>query len=367
MKRNTIFLPKTIINPHTHGRDLNEKYKTTVKQVLQESLLGNIGISIFMPNTDPSITTIGALDNYLTIIKKAARDLGIADSQYVYFGLTDDNLDKCSAALEYPEVIGLKGYPLGKDGSVTTGKCGFIKSKTMIEGMKLVAEKNKVIAFHCDDPDIIAKSGNSIEAEVNYVESVIETAMRVPNVKVVICHVSCRESCELILTAQKNGMQIAIEISPRNLFFSCEPSTWNKDIHPNFYHCYNVLRSWYHVLYLRNLLCFPNSLVFIGTDDAQHLPFEKLGKRAAGMPGNREMVACIITLARKKNIYNIPDNQVQNLISYNAASFFNIPISHELEEYVIEEKFVDYDYNNGKVVNPWKGTALFFPARKNLK
>ena len=82
------------------------------------------------------------------------------------------------------------------------------------------------------------------------------------------------------------------------------------------------------------------------------------------MPGNLEMVACLVTLARKENTYDISDEQVQNLISYNAANFFNIPISQGLEEYAIKEKMVDYDYNDGKVVNPWKGSRLLFPIKK---
>jgi len=379
IKKIRIQLPTTIINTHAHGRDMEEEYKTTAEQVLRESLLGNISISFFMPNTKPAITDLDVLKNYLYIIEKAKDVLNITSKQFVYFGVTEDNLAECSKALEYPEVIGLKGYPLGPKGFVTTGTCGFRNNTTMFEAMKMASQKNRAIAFHCDDPQVIEREGNSIWAEVSYVKKVIEIVQMVPDVKIVICHVSCQRSAELILEAQEEGLNIAIEISPRNLFFSNEAWTQNPKIHKNFYHCYNVLRSWQDVLFLRHLISDENNrMILIGSDDACHTEEEKLLKRLGGMPGNMEMVPAIVTLAYadksvinldsfripSNEIFDISNKQVARLLSHNAADFFGIDIDRDTEEYTLEERVVDYDYNNGKVVNPWKGTELLFPRRK---
>lgn len=220
MLPNIISLPIDIIDSHCHGRDLDQSYKTTVEQVLFEALSAYIKITIFQPNTSPPITNTAMLNRYLEIIQAAKDKLKIERDQFAWFGATDDNLQECRLALKNKSVVGIKVYPRKKGGqSVTTGSLiGVIRDETILALMKLCREADKAIAFHCDDPLIIEIEGNSIRAESGYVQKIIGLAKLVPGVKVIICHVSCRQSAELILEAQAQDMQIAMEImglSPR--------------------------------------------------------------------------------------------------------------------------------------------------------
>ena len=356
-----ISLPKVIINSHCHGRDLQQAYKTTVLQVLKESLIGNISITCFMPNTSPPLIWNVVLSEYRKIIRTAKNRLRIMCPQYIWFGATDDNLDECDQVLKRKTVIGLKIYPKSRDGgTVTTGTIGVIYDATIENAMRLCKKHDKAAAYHCDDPGIISRQGYVIEAEVEYVKKIIRLMREVPEVKVVICHVSNRESAELIIQAQGEGLNIALELCPHYLWFDGEGNNWNKNLDPIFYHCYNTLRTSEHREYLVSLLKRDDVVIIISSDDAGHTAEEKISKGYGGLPGNQEMVAAIVTLAIKNGI---SEKRLARLLSFNAADFLNIPIERTLVKYSLVEKIDDLRYNNGKIINPWNGLKLLFPVQ----
>lgn len=349
----TIFLPETIIDAHCHGRDMEESYKTTVKQTLREAKSGNIGITVFMPNTKPPIIDKNTLSYYVGLIWGVVDSLGIKN-QYLHFGVTDNNLKTCGYALKtYDNVVGLKIYPKG----VTTGSgIGISKDETIIKSLELAAYYDKVIAVHCDGPN------HTIEEETEYLKKVIFYLRWVPVARVVICHVSCRESAEIILRAQQEGLKVALEICPHYLWFDDERTNWNHKLDPIFYHCYNKLRSLSDRHYLINLLYDYNPLIFVSSDNATHTPEEKLVKKLGGLPTNQEMVAVVVTLALRMGL---SEERIGDLLCYNAGDFFGIPVTENKKEYYLEERTDRIEYNNGKIVNPWNGSRLVFPVPIN--
>lgn len=356
----TILLPSVIIDSHCHGRDLQQAYKTTVKQTLKEAQSGNIGISILMPNTSPPIIDLKALGKYLWLMDWAKEDLGLDSCQYLYFGADDDNLEECKKAVKNSSVVGIKIYPKSKSGkTVTTGTIGVAEDITVARLLGLSELSGKPIAFHCDDPEIIAKEGNTIRAEAAYVEKILTMASDFPRAKIVICHVSCIESASLVLKAQKMGMQVALELCPHYLWFDSDGTNWNSGLDPVFYHCYNNLRPKKHREFLTGLLADEEAFVIIGSDNAPHTKEEKLEKKFGGLPSNQEMVVVALTLARQLGISN---RQIIRLICLNAAKFFRIPVCGKLRTYWLEKRVVDATYNNGAVVNPWVGSELYFPV-----
>lgn len=364
MEKQYINLPKTIIDTHCHGRDMRQAYKTTVQQTIKEAKSANISVSCFMPNTDPPLITVDILKEYLNLIENAREELDLPQ-QYVWFGVTDDNPYECQKAILLPEVVGFKIYPKSKSGKlVTTGTIGVAEDSRILYAMYLARSNKKATAFHCDDPEIIAQEGNTVNAEVSYVKRIIQLAEKVPGGKIVICHVSCIESAYYILKAQKEGMQIAMELCPQYLWFDSDKTNWRPDLDPIFYHCYNNLRTKMNREFLANLLAIRNPLIMIGSDNAVHMPQEKLEKKLGGLPTNQEMVSVPCTLAKR---LNLSDLQIANLLSFNASRFLGIPVPYELVEYELEEKVDDITYNNGLIINPWNGSKLLFPIRKEEK
>ena len=157
----------------------------------------------------------------------------IIDTANLPLGISIGNQFK-NIALFYPR------FPNGK--VATTGTAiGVRQDSTILRLMKAVRKENKVLARHCDDPLTIKRlGGHKIEAEVAEVKKTINLAKQVPGVKIIICHVSCRQSAELILAAQQEGMQIAIELCPQYLWFDSDRTNWNPNLDPVFYHCFNM-------------------------------------------------------------------------------------------------------------------------------
>jgi dihydroorotase-like cyclic amidohydrolase len=360
MRDPIIYLPSGIIDSHCHGRDMGQAQKTTIKQTTKEAQRGNIDITIYMPNTDPPIIDIETLDKYGMIIDSACEEIGIAEQQYVFFGATDENILACKEALKRSKVAGIKVYPKSESGkTVTTGTIGVARDITILHLLNLSEISGKPVAFHCDDPEIIAREGNTIQAEAAYVEKILTFALDFPRSKIVICHVSCIESAYLVLKAQGRGIQVALELCPHHLWFDADGTNWNPDLDPVFYHCYNNLRQKNHREYLAEILADGKNFIIISSDNAPHMKEEKLEKKFGGLPSNQEMVAVVLTLAHQMGISN---QQVIRLLCLNAANFFRIPIRGELRPYRLEKRFVDATYNNGVVVNPWLGAELYFPV-----
>jgi len=352
-------LPKIIIDIHCHERDLKQRNKTTVRQTMLEAKQGLISISAAMPNTCEPLTTCERSKDYHELQVDAQIELALPE-QYQWFGLTDDNLVEFQKALAISWILGGKGYPKKDDGtSVTTGTIGIVHDQTILEAMYLARSVRKALPFHCDDPYIIARAkGNPIEAEVAYVRKIISLARKVPGVKIIICHVSCIESAMIILEAQKQGMQIVLELCPHYLWFDADRTNWNSNIDPVFYKCFNNLRTSKHRLFLISLLTLNNPLIIISSDNAPHTKEEKLTQGFGGLPSNQELVAVICTLAHQ---LGLSDEQVGNLLSFNVSRFLEIPVSNELVEYELEERVDDIQYNNGIVLSPWNGSILLFP------
>lgn len=355
-----LFLPTHIIDPHCHGRDRDQAHKTTLEQTLLEAKRGLISVSAFMPNTNPANTSLKETGLYHFKLKTAVEKLGIKEMQYLWFGATDDNPSKCQKALRLPWIIGLKVYPKSKSGAmVTTGTVGVSEEKNIRLAMHLAKKAGKAIAFHCDDPEIALAENYSIPAEVEYVKRILKLAGQITGVKVVICHVSCRESAELIIEARRQGTNVFIEVTPQHLWFDSDGANWNPDLDPVFYHCYNKLRSGENREFLHWLIRSENiDFIYIGSDSAPHTIQEKLEKKFGGIPSNQEMVAVICTLALQ---YGISDERVMNLLAFNASRFLGIgiPFTHGL--YRLEKRRVTATYNNGIVENPWTGSELYFP------
>lgn len=348
-----------MINLHCHARDMGQSNKATVLITFEEAIKGLIDILGFMPNTEPSLTTIPVLNRYLKLIFEAKSALKINSPQYVWFGVTESNLAECRIALKSPHVIGLKVYPATDKETVNTDALGVACEKTILKAMRAVNDSDKVLAVHCDDPMIISQFGHTIEAEVEYVRKIIFWAKRTPCVRILICHVSSRKSAELILKAQQKNLKIAIELSPHHLWFDKDGTNWNPHLDAAFYKCFNKLRNASDREFLVKLLGLKNQLIIIGSDHAPHTREEKL-RGAGGIPNLLEMVPVIITLAIKKEI---PEKMVAKLLSFNAANFFKIPVSRDLTKYHLSKKRNNSVYHSN-IVNPWEGTELYFPVVK---
>jgi dihydroorotase-like cyclic amidohydrolase len=350
-------LPEEVIDTHCHGRDMLEAGKTTVKQVLLEAKKGGIEISFLMPNTLPPIMDENSLYEYLRITGQAQPPCQRPKS-YLYFGLTTLNTHLLNDVLRgFERVVGIKMYPY------VNGGIGTIYPHIAAKGMEAVARNKKVFAVH--PRSHYYHEGNSVRVEVEGIHEILTIAETANvNVKILFCHVSTREGFEMILDARRRKMDVAVELTPHHLYF--DEGSWRKSGDYSIFKCDPPLRSADNRDYLQQQLFESNIPIVIGSDNACHRYVEDKNvddprKAANGIPGNQEMVAVICTLAKR---LGIPDEQVCRLLSWNAADFFSLNVSRKMNEYQLEKKTDEIQYNNGIVKNPWNGEKLLFPTRR---
>jgi dihydroorotase len=315
-----------------------------------------------MPNTWPVIDSLRAAVEYLgKEINPAARVIGMKRPQLLYIGVTDSNFKEVSEFLKLPQSAGGKIYPAGE---VTTGKLGIAKDSSIRWHMNNIAEAGKVLAVHCADPRVFKeKNGDTIEGEAKYLEKILKLAYPLrEHLKLVICHVSCRVSAELVLQAQREGYRnLFLGVTPHHLWFDNAGTNWQPGLDPVFYKCLNGLRGPEDREFLVSLLANEGiKNIIIESDSACHTTAEKLSDKApGGIPGNQEFVSSIITLAKQ---HDISEKRVADLICFNPARLFDIKVSRERVRYRIEERTDDLRYNGGIVTNPWNGSRLWFPV-----
>lgn len=357
-------LAQVIIDSHVHFRGFKEKDKTTPLQVLLEALGSLISISVGMPNTNPGIDSLIRTVTYLgREINLYAQALGLERQQLMYVGLTDNNIKEVIECLKLPQIVGGKIYPLGE---VTTGKIGIAKDYAIQHHVCNIAEVDGVLAVHSADPVAFKeKNGDTIEGEVIYLKRILKLtyAFR-EHLRIVICHVSNRQSVETILEARQNGFRhLYIELAPHYLWFDNSGTNWNPQLDPVFYKCFNALREPKERDYLVSVVAEESvDDVIIGSDSACHITAQKLSNIApGGIPSNQELVALMITLAKK---HGISEERIADLTSFNQAKLFKLNVPKELVLCMIKERTDDLQYNNGIVTNPWNGSRLWFPAKR---
>jgi dihydroorotase len=326
IKKMVFRLPKWIVLIHGHPRDMRQAYKMTLFQYILECYASFIRCIGCMPNTDPTIADLQTLEIYLDLIKKAMKDLGLTHEDikiYIWFGASDYNLDACESALDYPEVVGIKLYAHG----VTTGNIGVEHDDTIAGILEISAKKDKPTAVHCDELKIIKKYGYIKEAESSYVQKVVDIGRKIPGAKIYFCHLSCRESVEIVDRAIAEGLNALIEICVQYLWFTKEGHNWNKFMDFAVNYVFNNIRGLADRTFLRDFISAPNSPVTVSGDSAPHAFWEKVTrywlknfKKIGGMATHQHVVTVMLTLAIE---LGLSEQIISDLLYGNANAFWN--------------------------------------------
>lgn len=340
------------IDTHVHGRGRKQETKTTPSQCIREGWNAGIGTNIFQPNTNFPITTLSEAISYKFEIEEGRKRNSVPFTQYLYFGATDSNHKEAEKAYKFHEIVGPKGYPP----RVTTGDVYISKNSAIKDHMRIASDFGKVFPWHCDD------ERHTIAAEVSCAKRILDDASAFPELKVILCHISNAQTLEVALQAQSSGMQVGVEFAPQYYMFDSDRSNWIPGLDPVFYHFYNNPRPKRIRMELRCAMAQAikdeNPFIFGGSDSACHASYEKLANpRLGGIPSNQELIPVLVQMAQE---FGITSKQLANVICYNPSNFFNISVDRKLVSFIVEEMADDKTYNNGLVVNPWKGLILPF-------
>ena len=190
------------VDVHVHFREPGFSYKETIATGSAAGARGGYTAACTMPNLNPVPDSMSGLNVQLDAIKKDAciNVLPFGSITKGENGLELSDMEKIA-----PFVAGFSDDGRGVDNSAL-----------MREAMIRAAALGKVISAHCEDGTQIK---DSPEAEWKQIERDIKLADQT-KVKYHVCHISTKESVQLIRDAKKSGIDITCETAPHYLVFS---------------------------------------------------------------------------------------------------------------------------------------------------
>lgn len=335
-----IILPG-LCDVHVHFREPGFSYKETIASGSSAAAAGGYTAVCTMPNLDPVPDSVENLSVQLDIIKK----------------------DACIKVLPYGAItVGEKGEVLADIDGMSPYVCGFSddgrgvqSDEMMLAAMKKAKELDKVIAAHCEVNSLLnggyihdgeyarihGHKGICSASEYEQIARDLELAAKT-GVKYHVCHISAKESVEIIRQAKKSGVDVTCETGPHYL------TMCDMDLKENGRFKMNPpLRSQDDKEALVQGI-LDGTIDMIATDHAPHSVEEKskgLEKSLMGVAGLETAFAVMYTEFVKKGTLSV--ERLAELMSVNPRKRFGIDVGdgftvfEVVNPYVIEpEKFV---------------------------
>ncbi|MBQ3088846.1 MAG: dihydroorotase [Clostridia bacterium] len=213
---NNLFIFPGFVDVHVHLREPGFILKETIESGTAASARGGYVTVCSMPNLNPPPDSMEHLGVQLQRINETAK------IKVLPFG----TITKLQAGLELSDMEAMAPYVAGfsDDGR------GVQSEELMLAAMQKAKELNKVISAHCEDNSLLnggyihdgeyAKAnghkGICSESEWGPIKRDIELA-RKTGCKYHVCHISTKESVELIRKAKADGVDITCETAPHYL------------------------------------------------------------------------------------------------------------------------------------------------------
>lgn len=207
-------------------RDDWEGYETGTRACAK----GGVTTFVEMPlNQIPSTTDKKSFDIKLNSGKNKLYVDGAS-----FGGLTPYNIDNGIQELDESGVHAYKAFTATVEPAVS-GDFKSADDYSLYEGMKKIAETDKILAVHCENAEITDRLGEIAKEKgkssmSDYVDSrpiftEVEAIKRVilfaeeTGCRVHICHIACTEGLDEVIKAQEKGLPVTGEACNHNLYF----------------------------------------------------------------------------------------------------------------------------------------------------
>ncbi|MCX5687849.1 MAG: dihydroorotase [Candidatus Omnitrophica bacterium] len=203
-----------IVDMHVHLREPGREDKETIFSGTKAAAKGGVTSVLAMPNTLPSLDSMGIIKTLKDIIKKTANV-----DVFICGAITVGRLGK-----ELTNISVLK-----KEGIIAISDDGASvdNDELMLKALKEAKKEKLVVVCHSEDKSLsgqgvvnfgftstrLGLKGISKESEYKRVGRDIKLAEE-SGAAVHIAHVSCAESVEIIRKAKKNGIKVTAETAP---------------------------------------------------------------------------------------------------------------------------------------------------------
>ena len=203
---NSFILP-SFCDVHVHFREPGFGYKETIRQGSLAGARGGYTVVGTLPNLKPAPCDMDSLRVQQEIID---RDAVI---QVIPYGtITKDQ----SGTGTLSDMEGMANHVLAFSDD---GK-GVQDDGLMREAMNVAKSLNKLIVAHCEDESLL-REGKVRESEWRQIERDLKLADET-GCGYHVCHISCKESVEVIRDAKKSGVNVTCETAPHYLVLDTE-------------------------------------------------------------------------------------------------------------------------------------------------
>ena len=217
LKENLFVFPG-FLDVHVHLREPGFFYKETVRTGSLAAAHGGYTDVCAMPNLNPVPDSKENLEKELSIIKKDAV-IGVHPYAAITKGEKGEELCDFSSLKE--------AVAFSDDGR------GVQSGQMMRNAMEAAKKEDKIIAAHCEDNSLLyggyihdgayAKAhghkGISSKSEWAQIKRDVELA-KLTGVKYHVCHISTKQSVDIIRQAKKEGVDVTCETAPHYLLLS---------------------------------------------------------------------------------------------------------------------------------------------------
>lgn len=322
---------------HVHFREPGFSYKETIKTGSMAAARGGYTAVCTMPNLNPVPDTLEHLNEQLKIIKK--------DSIINIYPFASITINQEGEELSNMKEMAEKTLGFSDDGK------GIQNEELMKKAMKRAKSLGKIIVAHCEDNSLLnggyiheggyAKEHNHkgicSESEWKAIERDLRLAKET-GCAYHVCHISCKESVDLIGKAKKEGVDVTCETAPHYLVLD------DNDLQEDGRFKMNPpIRSKEDRLALIKGLQ-DGTIDMIATDHAPHSNEEKskgLEKSAFGIVGIETAFSVLYTKLVKENLISL--EKLIELMAINPRKRFKIPLSND---------FTIWDLNEDVTINP---------------
>ena len=340
---------------HVHLRQPGFSYKETIKSGTQASAHGGYTTVFSMPNLKPVPDSTEHLKEQLDIIKKDAV-INVLPYGAITVGQNGEELSDMEGMAK--DVIAFSD-----DGR------GVQSEEMMKEAMLRAKALGKIIVAHCEDNSLLhggyihdgvyaskhSHRGICSESEWKPIKRDLELC-RQTGCAYHVCHISCKESVELIRQAKAQGVNVTCETGPHYLILTDEDLKEDGRFKMN-----PPLRSKEdRQALIEGVL--DGTIDMIATDHAPHSKEEKsrgLEKSAFGIVGIETAFQLLYTHFVKKNIISL--ERLVELLAVNPRKRFGIEYDNSFTVWDLDKKTVinPSDFLSMGKATPFEGEEVF--------
>ncbi len=291
---------------HYHFRD-DDRLPVTTAYVAQ-----SFKRAVAMPNLKPPVTTTEqALIYREQILKNVPKGYDFEPLMTLY--LTDNTTPaEVARAKASGKIVAFKYYPAG---ATTNSDAGVTDIKKVIPTLKAMADHGMLLLIHSEVAD---QNTDVFDRERVFINNILKPLIKeVPNLKIVLEHITTKEAVEFVVAAPDN---VAATITAHHLLYN-RNAIFKGGIRPHMY-CLPVLKREQHRAALLEAIRSGNKKFFLGTDSAAHVKSTK--EASCGCAG---VFSAVSSLELYAEAFEEADamQHFEAFASFNGPDFYGLP------------------------------------------